>query len=145
MELNGKLKDAICNNDIDFLEKNKNLYSIDTRFENEGNDTLLLYSISYEKSNVYKYLLHNNANFNLLNDDEENIIHAIVFSGDIKRLKEIIENYDVNINHKSKDGSTPLLLAISLEKINIAELLINYGADVNIKDENVMEIFHFHL
>ena len=102
MELSGKLKDAICNNDIDFLEEKKHLFSIDERFEDENNDTLLLYSISDAKSNVYKYLIENKANINLTNDEGENIIHAIVFSGEDKRLQDIVENYVVNINRSHR-------------------------------------------
>lgn len=96
MELSGKLKNAICNNDVDFFEEKKHLYSIDERFEDENNDTLLLYSISDSQSNIYKYLIKNNANINLTNDEGENIIHAIVFSGDNKRLQDIVENHIPN-------------------------------------------------
>lgn len=142
MELSGKLKDAICNNDIDFLEEKKHLFSIDERFEDENNDTLLLYSISDAKSNVYKYLIENNADINLTNDEGENIIHAIVFSGENKRLQNVVKNYVVNINHKAKDGATPLLLAISLDKADIAQSLISYGADVNIPDEDGITPLH---
>ena len=37
-----KLKDAICNENIAFLEENKNNYSINHRFQDEDNDTLLM-------------------------------------------------------------------------------------------------------
>jgi ankyrin repeat protein len=142
MELNDKLKNAICNNDINFLEEMKGLYFIDQRFEDENNDTLLLYSISDSDSIIYNYLIQNKANIYLTNDEGENIIHAIVFSGDNKRLQEIVENHDININHKAKDGATPLLLAISLNKTEIAQLLISYGADINIADEDGITPLH---
>jgi ankyrin repeat protein len=142
MEFKEKLKNAICSNDIDFLQETKHLYSINERFEDENNDTLLLYSISDKGSNSYSFFLQNNANINLTNDEGENILHAVVFSGDIKRLREIIENYNVDINHRAKDGATPLLLAISLETANIAEALISYGSDVNIPDINGLNPLH---
>lgn len=134
MDFRESLKVALCNNDLDFMELNKGNYSIDERFPDESNDTLLLYSISDPQSKVYEYLLSNNANIGLLNDEGESIIHGIVYSGDNSRLCEILNSYNVNIDHQSKDGATPLLLAISLEKKEIAHSLILAGADVNIPD-----------
>lgn len=126
------LKDAICNEDIGFLQMNEKKYSVNERFEDENNDTLLLYSLSDSKSKAYKYFLKNNADSTLLNDDGENVIHSIVYSGDPERLPDFLS--EGNINHQSKDGTTPLLLAIALEKDTIAHLLIEHGADVNIAD-----------
>jgi len=127
------LKDAICNEDISFLQTNEKEYSVNERFEDENNDTLLLYSLSDSKSNAYKYFLKKNADSTLLNDDGENVIHSIVYSGDPERLPAFLS--EGNINHQSKDGTTPLLLAIALEKDTIAHLLIEHGADVNIADQ----------
>mgnify|MGYP005850358369 CR=1 FL=1 len=133
MELDEKIKNAICNNDKDFFANNLNL-SIDYRLKDENNDTILLYSISDPKSNLYKYLLNKNANINLVNEENEGILHAIVFSGDNNRLIDVLNKYDLDLNLQSKDGATPLLLYISLEKFDIAKNLIKNGADVNISD-----------
>lgn len=108
------------------------MYDINERFEDEDNDTLLLYSISYEKSNVYEFFLDNGANFNLVNDLGETIVHAIVHSGNLKRMKDILSKYNgIDINKQSIDGTTPLLLSILLDKFDIAKFLIIKGADVN--------------
>lgn len=142
MEINEKLKNAICNNDILFLEENRDKYNIDYRFEDEDNDTLLLYSISDPSSEMFNFLLSNGANINLQNNEEEGILHAIVFSGDIERLKKIMSSYSLDINSKSKDGATPLLLAISLGKIEISIFLINSGANVNFSDNDGISPLH---
>jgi ankyrin repeat protein len=134
MNFKEKLKDAICNNNVDFLEKHKHQYLIDERFEDEDNDTLLLYSISDAATNVYEYFLRNNADVFLVNNEGENILHSIVYSGNIERLKIVLDKYKVDINSCTKDGATPLLLSLSLENSEIANVLINYGADVNIPD-----------
>lgn len=49
---------------------------------------------------------------------------------------------DININHRSNDGATPLLLAVSLEQIDIGLTLIKYGANVNIADNNGISPLH---
>jgi len=138
-----KLKNAICNNDIEFLENNKNRYSINERFEDEDNETLLLYSISDKESITYKFFLENNADISFVNNENENIFHAIVYSGDIDRLIEILSFYNnININARANDGSTPLLLSLSLENFEMAKVFIHQGADVNIGDINDITPLH---
>lgn len=129
------LKNAIANNDINFLVKNKDLYNINHRFVDESNDTLLLYSISDKASEVYNFFLKNEADVNLVNDEDENIIHSIVYSGDPRRLKLILDNYNIDINQKSKDGTTPLLLSALLGKFEIFNLLLEYKADIGLADD----------
>ncbi|HMJ68292.1 MAG TPA: ankyrin repeat domain-containing protein [Cyclobacteriaceae bacterium] len=128
------LKDAICAGDLAFLEENREKYSMDDRLEDENNDTLLLYSLSDANSNTYQYFLKNKADISLLNGEGENVIHSIVYSGEAKRLNGLLN--DGNINHQSKDGTTPLLLAIALEKDEIAQSLMENGADINISDND---------
>lgn len=136
------LKGAICNNDIPFLEKMSSNYKIDERLTDEDNDTLLLYAISDDSSNAYRYLLEKGANVTLINNKGEGILHAIVYSGDVFRLTEIINYYHPDINSQAYDGCTPLLLAISLNKANMAHELIRLGADVNVGDKEGISPLH---
>jgi len=134
------LKDAICNEDIEFLERNKSQYSIDERFEDEDNDTLLLYSLGDNRNNIYQYFINNNADISLVNSEGENVIYSIVYSGKIERMDGIL-NLD-NINHQTIEGVTPLLLAILLDKYEIANYLIKNGADIHIPDECMISPIH---
>jgi len=126
------LKNAICNEDIPFLEKNRHRYNINDRLDDEGGDTLLLYSLSDPNSITYKFFLKNEADQAVLNEEGENIIHSIVYSGKVNRLNGLLNNN--NINHRSNDGATPLLLSIALEKFDISSYLIEHGADIEIAD-----------
>ena len=130
-----KLKHAIANEDITFLEANKENYNINHRFQDENNDTLLLYALSDAGSNTYEYLLKNNADITLVNDEGENIIHSVVYSGQVIRLVYILNQYHLNINLKTNDGTPPLLLSVLLGKYEIFSYLIKHGADVNISDK----------
>lgn len=136
------LKTALCNNDISFLEKNKEYYNINERFQDEDNDSLLLYTISDAGSNAYLYLLENGADINALNNEGEGILHAVVFSGDTSRIDYMLAKYEIDINLRAKDGSTALLLALSLNCFDIAEALIKKGADVNIPDNDLVSPLH---
>jgi len=141
MNFKKELKNPICNNNIGFLETNKSMYSINDRFEDEGNDTILLYSVSDPHSEAYEYFLENGANTDLTNDDGEGILHAIIYANDMIRLMKIAK-YQLNINHQANDSSTALLLAISLGRFDLAKSLIKLGADVNIANNDGITPLH---
>jgi len=60
-------------------------------------------------------------------------IHGPAVVGDIKSLKEFI-SAGADVNSKTLDGDTPLDLAMSMDKEEIAKLLLANGADVNAKN-----------
>lgn len=126
------IKNAICTNDVVFLLHNIDERNLNLRLSDEGNDTLLMYSISDKDSNAYKFFLDKDADLNVLNDDGENILHSAIYSGKLERVQEVIE--EKFINQSSNDGTTPLLLSLGLENEAIANYLINKGADINCSD-----------
>ena len=137
------LKSAICEDDIAFLQSNIDSYNINARFEDEDNDTLLLFAIGISQNKSYKFFLQNGADVYATNAQNENILHAIVYSGDINRLNFIIkQGYKLNIDEKTMDGATPLLISIALRESNMAKVLINNGADVNIPDNEGLTPLH---
>ncbi len=135
-----KIKDALCNNDINFLIEHKGHYSIDERFEDEDNDTLLMYSISDPNSEAFQYLIDNGASLNLINDEGDTIVHSAIFSGKVERVKLVITDTNININNK--DEVTPLLLSCSLAYEGIAIELLNLGANPNCSDNNGLQAIH---
>ncbi|HTF16564.1 MAG TPA: ankyrin repeat domain-containing protein [Chryseolinea sp.] len=126
------LKNAICNNDREFLENGLKKYSINCRLEDEDNDTLLMYSLSDGDSDAYQFFIKKQADVTLTNDEGENVIHSIVYSRDAERLSHFLNAS--NIDHQSNDGTTPLLLAIGTGDDQMSLKLIEKGADVNIGD-----------
>lgn len=135
-EFEEELKNAIVNEDVKFLDDRKKDYDINLKFKSEDNDSLIDYAISYKESNAYKYLLKNNASLDNINDKGENIIHSIVYSGCANRLIEVNNIKKINLNHKSNDGTTPLILSVLLENFEIFKLLIELGANINLSDED---------
>ena len=131
-----KLMDAIINEDVQFLNNYRVEYDINKRLEDEDNDALIDYAISYSKSNAYKFFLANNASLDNINNKGENIVHSIVYSGCPNRLLEVIKIKRVDVNHKSNDGTTPLILSIGLEDLDMFKLLIEFGADINLSDND---------
>ena len=57
-----------------------------------------------------------------------------VKNGNFQALKDILELTDSHINYLDEKGKTPLIWAAQLDFVEIAELLLNYGADPDIFD-----------
>lgn len=141
-EFEDKLKTALAIDDKRFLEKNLNNDNINYRFKEDDNDTIILYAISDGFSEAYKYILLKKPDLTLVNDLGENIAHSVVYSGKKNRLNEIFDLKKINLNHQTIEGVTPLLLAISIEDFEMANFLIDYGADINIADNNGISPIH---
>lgn len=125
----------ICENNINDLESFIRENSIDYRISSEDDDTLLLYAIANSDTEAWEWLLSQEANTKVLNKEGENLLHASVYSGELRRVRRAL--VDSDIDHQSNDGTTPLLLAVALEKLKIASYLIKQGANVNISDEDL--------
>ncbi len=56
------------------------------------------------------------------------------FSGDIKRVQHILDSKPKQCNKLSPEGATPLMIAAMIGRGDIAELLVQRGADINMQD-----------
>lgn len=128
------LTDAIDEGNISFLRTYRGEYDIDYKLAGHNNDSLLNYSISDNSHNLFRFFIDEGASLTTINDEGENIAHSIVYSGCEDRLDDVLKRESVDINHRSNDGTTPLLLSILLDKPRIFKFLIVLGADVNIGD-----------
>ena len=64
-------------------------------------------------------------------------IFTYVEDGNIQLVKNYINSgYDLNIQNYNDDGYTPLIYAILKDNIEIVELLLNAGADIDKQDNN---------
>jgi len=139
------LKKAIVNNNITFLEENRKNYDINHRFSDEDNDTLLLYAISDKWSETYIFFLNNGANINLTNDEGEGIIHSIIYSGISTRLIDVLNKKPEAmklVNAQTKDGVSPLLLSVLLERYDIFNILLDLKVDIDLADNECNTPIH---
>lgn len=136
-----KLKAALCINDLSFLNDNITSFNVNLRFEDENNDTPLLYSISDKGSVAYRFFL-DKADLSLVNDEGENMLHSVISTQDKNRLLEVIEISLPLIDSRRNDGATPLMIATTLDNIEMAKILVDYGANVNIPNLDNMYPIH---
>ena len=79
-------------------------------------------------------------------DDNNNILHQLVLNADSKLIYEFLissklrGNLKKIINSKNKNNDTPLHLAVKNKKQDIADILINFGANKNLKNSQGQKI-----
>ena len=66
----------------------------------------------------------------------KNILIAAIESNNLKKVKQILEKDTSLINSFSKDGLSPLHIAIINSDINLVKLLLKYGANPNLPNKN---------
>jgi len=83
------------------------------------------------------HLLEEFLNENYLTPEGRNFLHIAVQSGADKVLIALLalikpRNLPVVLNHQDRQGNTPLHLAVALQNLKLAEILIDHGAQVSI-------------
>lgn len=103
----------------------------------------ILVLVAFNISSDFNQIRANNSIVNpVLQDIPTMGIHEAVLMGDIVTVKQHIDN-NSNINAiESTGGSTPLIIASTFGKTDIAILLINSGANLNIQNNEGSTALH---
>lgn len=128
---------------LDFieLELSKELLSRIVNLTDVNGNTALHYSVSHGNFDVVSVLLDSKvANPNILNKAGYTCIMLIslaAINNDTHRavVRRLFSLGDVNIR-ASQHGQTALMLAVSHGRLEIVQLLVESGADLNIRDED---------
>ena len=114
---------------------------IKIKFNNQNEPMLisqpLQFLINNKKYNYLNNILRMNKNGKLteiideLNHDQ-GVVKDVIRKGDIKALSILLKY--INVNVKDENGKTLLMLAAEYKKINILDILLEYGANINAID-----------
>lgn len=124
----------------EILARNKYLINYQ---ESKFGSNLLLLAIRNQQYNPFKILLENKPNLEISNsyDGSSAIIEACEYkSYDIKFVELLIKK-GANVNDVQvdieKEGKikTPLMMAVKTGKLNLVDLLVKSGADINYQNE----------
>lgn len=99
--------------------------------DNEGN-TLLMKSIYLGYYDLADYILLNNADISLTNNNGEN---ALILSADYPYIINLILNNNIdNLDSADNKGKTALFHACEFGNLNSVRILIKSGSDINKRD-----------
>lgn len=125
---------------IRLLEKNPSLIDKELR---SSDQTVFLLACIYNLKKVIDYLLTKNVNIHhITTRKRENAIHQAVFSKNVELVKQL-HGLGINIDQKNYLGNTPLIQISNFGCVEMAECLIELGADVNHENDYGMSFLHF--
>ena len=120
------LRNMILNISL-YLENGGNINIAD----NEGN-TLLMKSVYLGYYDLADYILLNNADISLTNNNGEN---ALILSADYPYIINLILNNNIdNLDSADNKGKTALFHACEFGNLNSVRILIKSGSDINKRD-----------
>ena len=118
------------------------IYDINS-FDDDWN-TPLLYSLTNNHEQIFKYLIDHNASISIKDSHNNNALHIAIKNNCSHYIIDyLINSNSIDINGINDECQTPLHIACSEGYLYAAEKLIEKGADINAFDNEVKTpIFH---
>ena len=107
--------------------------------------TPLHISVLAKKSEVSQLFLSHTVDFGTRDVEDYNLLHMAAWKGQWEVAQILLQHEGVMkilVRMRNKNGQTPLHLAVQHADPMIAELLINFGADVDARDNYDMSPLH---
>ncbi|CDK30270.1 ankyrin repeat domain-containing protein [Candidatus Babela massiliensis] len=111
------------------LDKN-----VDVNVQDEDGRTALTYAIRSNNEGIIRLILSKKPSFDVLDKEGKTILMHSVDYSNYAVVKLIVELDSKSINVQDKYGNTALILALKGNKIDIANLLISQGANIDISN-----------
>ncbi|KAF3217588.1 hypothetical protein TWF106_007896 [Orbilia oligospora] len=118
-------------------------YYIDTIDKAKKGKVALYYSVSGGHGDATKLLIAEDANLNVRNDYGQTILHQLAESGNEIAVRFLFEQLTIpRIDLEDNLSNTPLDAAVKWGRVSMARLLVEYGANKNMKDKDGETMFH---
>mgnify|MGYP000179827561 CR=1 FL=1 len=102
--------------------------------------SLLLVLSSFSYGYAKPSAIEQTTQINAKNNPIDELTNAVL-ENDQGKVKSILDNNRNLINNKNSQGKYPLEMTLILENCEMAELLLNYGADANAKTSSGETIY----
>ena len=94
---------------------------------------MLIYAVSYSNYPAINSLLKRGADVNIVNSNKFTALHLASYIGDFVSALMLLE-VGARVNLSDANNMTPLMYAVLNKDRRIIQALVNYGADVDIKN-----------
>ncbi|XP_066974427.1 transient receptor potential cation channel subfamily A member 1 homolog isoform X2 [Macrobrachium rosenbergii] len=102
------------------------------------------YAVHKDHFQNFQLLLnHDRLDINITNKACDTPLHIAAKEGRYEMCKLALAHPNVKVNYKNRKGMTPLHIASQENCVNIMQLLLDFGADLNSKDNNVFLPLHY--
>ena len=99
-------------------------------------------AIIKQDKNMVDLLYDHGANVNELDNEGNTCIHHIVNIGEVKWLRQIVKNYNINCYLKNNKGNIPFMLACLNNNVDIVEFFIDKIPNLNWKNKQGQTALH---
>jgi len=115
---------------------------VDINHTDEKNNTFLMLALKKSKYKAALWLIDNEADPTIPDRDDKTVIDIAILKDQIEIVKELLNLQKLDINQKDKYGRSLLQNIIVSGNHDMAELLINCGADINTLDNKGKHIIY---
>lgn len=119
------------------------IFCLLTQLQANENETLIFQAANSGKSKVVAYLLKQGVNINLLNEEKWNLLHVAARRGYMELAELLIAaNPPIHLNAQTNTGWTALQMAVYINHSDMARLLIQKGANIELYNQERWTAFH---
>jgi ankyrin repeat protein len=134
---------ALQADEIHQLVKNNQLFKIKKLVKDQphvtdsidkNGRTALHWACRMNQLDIISFLIHNNSNINIADNNNIVPLHSVAANGNIEACKMLL-NKKAQVDRMSSSGNTPLHYAVSYGHFDMVKLLIKNGASLDIKNK----------
>ena len=109
---------------------------------NDSGTTVLHYAAHFNKPEIVLWLIQHGADVKVANNAGWRAIHFAAMSGNVTSATEILKKYVAAVNIETREGWTPVWIALRNGQQEMAEFFIKKGCDVS-RTMKVSDLVHF--
>lgn len=102
----------------------------------ESKEKLLFVAAEFNEIAAVEYILTKGVSKSIKNEIGNSILHIGASNGSMDIVSYSIEELTIEIESKNNKGTTPLMLAVHSNKLDVVRYLIEHGAKINEVDNN---------
>ncbi|XP_071085224.1 putative ankyrin repeat protein RF_0381 [Haliotis cracherodii] len=136
------LHQACRGGDIETVRRVLAQDKLDINSRGKNGDTPAMVAAWTGHGELVDFLVKKGADMSLVNYGGDNILHQSCKGGDVETVKRVLEQDKLGINSRSKNGSTPVMMAAKAGREGLVTFLVKIGADMSLVNNGGDNILH---
>ncbi|XP_071086322.1 ankyrin-3-like, partial [Haliotis cracherodii] len=136
------LHQACRGGDVETVEIVLAQNKLDINRRNKNGETPVMMAARAGHGELVDFLVKKGADMSIVNNDGDNILHQACKGGDMETVKKVLAQNKLDINRRSKNRETPVMMAASAGHGELVDFLVNTGADMSLVNTGGDNILH---